>query len=88
MEKLKLVVKALDLVEVPIDIGIRISLEDNVPLGDALLVATAIKNKIPIVVSNDEHIRKLAERYKLIYENPIPDSIRKKMGTHSWNLED
>ncbi len=80
LEKLELVVEALDLVEVPISMGIRVSSENNVPLGDALLVATAIKNRIPIVASNDKHVSKLAKGYGLIYENPIPESVRKEMG--------
>jgi len=57
-------------------------------LGDALIVAAAIKNRIPIVVSNDKHIRKLAGRYGLVYEDPIPESVRKEMGADSQASED
>lgn len=56
--------------------GFDIAVEENVPLGDALLVATALDNRIPIVVSNDNHVKKLCEKYGLIYENPIPPEIR------------
>jgi len=88
LEKLEIVVKTLNLVQVPLDMGIRISSENNVPLGDALIVAAAIKNRIPIVVSNDKHIRKLAERYGLVYEDPIPEPVRKEMGADSQISED
>ncbi len=53
------------------------------PLGDALLIATAIDNNIPVVVSNDKYVEKLAEKYGLILENPIPEEVRKQMRTFS-----
>jgi len=59
--------------------GFYMAIEENVPLGDALLVSTAIDNNIPIIVSNDKHVEKLAEKYGLILENPIPKEIRKQM---------
>ena len=59
--------------------GVRLALEENVPLGDAFLVATALERRIPVVVSNDSHVRRLAERYGLICENPIPEDVRRAM---------
>jgi len=60
-------------------LGFKLATKENVPLGDALLIATALENSIPIVVSNDKHIEKLAEKYGLIYENPIPEAVRKQI---------
>lgn len=59
--------------------GFKLSIDENVPLGDALLIATALENRIPIIVSNDKHIEKLSKKYGLIYENPIPKNIRSLM---------
>lgn len=59
--------------------GFHMAVEENVPLGDALLVSTALDNKIPIVVSNDKHVEKLVRKYGLVLENPIPEEIRKQM---------
>jgi len=36
--------------------GIKIALEENIPLGDGILIATAKENNIRVIVSNDEHI--------------------------------
>jgi len=60
----------------PSGMGFKISVDENIPLGDAILLATALDNRIPVVVSNDKHVKKLAEKYGLIYENPIPEEIR------------
>ncbi len=77
--KIKLVAEGLRLVE-PSPTGFEIALKENVPLGDALLVATALEHRIPVIVSNDRHIERLTRKYGLIYENPIPPEIRRKMG--------
>jgi len=77
-KKIYVVAMGLNLVCVS-KIGFKISVEENVPLGDALLVATALERRIPILVSNDKHVTKLAEKYGLILENPIPENIRRKM---------
>ena len=61
--------------------GFYMALEENVPLGDALLVSTAIDNNIPIVISNDKHVERLTKKYGLILENPIPEEVRKQMGS-------
>ncbi len=79
LEKLEVVVEGLRVVDVAVELGLRIAQEDNVPLGDGLLVATAIEERIPVIVSNDKHLRKLSEKYGLIYENPIPELVRKSM---------
>ncbi len=79
LEKLEVVVEGLNLVSTPVKLGIRISEKENVPLGDGLLVATALENKIPVIVSNDKHLKRLCDRYGLIYENPIPEHVRRLM---------
>jgi len=78
LRKVGLMAEALNLVPTS-SRGFKISIEENVPLGDALLLATALENRIPIIVSNDRHIEKLTEKYGLIYENPIPKEIRLQM---------
>jgi len=77
--KIEVVAEGLNLIPVS-EAGFKMAIDENVPLGDAILVATAIENNIPIVVSNDKHIEKLCSKYGLIYENPIPDDIRPKLG--------
>lgn len=76
--KILLLAEGLKLI-FPSNKGFRLSVEEDVPLGDAILIATALDNKIPIVVSNDKHIEKMAEKYGLIYENPVPKEIRQRM---------
>jgi len=56
------------------------AVDENGPLGDALLIATALEKKIPVIVSNDKHVKKLAEKYGLVLENPIPRKIRSQIG--------
>jgi len=51
--------------------GIEISLRKNIPLGDGILIATALEEKLPVVVSSDRHISKVAPEYGLIVENPL-----------------
>jgi len=76
--KIWLVAEGLRLIP-PSSMGFKLCLDENVPLGDAILVATALDNRIPIIVSNDRHIEKLAKKYGLLYENPIPDDIKSKI---------
>ncbi len=76
--KILLLAEGLKLI-FPSSKGFKLSVEEDVPLGDAILIATALDNKIPIVVSNDKHIEKLAEKYGLIYENPLPKEVKEKM---------
>ena len=73
--KVLLIAEGLKLVP-PSDMGFRICVKQDVPLGDAILIATALDNRIPIIVSNDRHVEKLATKYGLLYENPIPKEIR------------
>jgi len=77
--KIWLVAEGLNLIPAS-EAGFKMAMDENVPLGDAILVATAIENNIPIVVSNDKHIEKLCKKYGLIYEDPIPEDIRSKLG--------
>ena len=79
LKKLKLVINNLKIVQ-PSVRGIDIALDQNIPLGDGILIATALDNNIPIIVSNDDHIIKKAPDYGLIVENPIPDEIRRELG--------
>ena len=76
--KIWLVAEGLRIIP-PSSMGFKLCLDENVPLGDAILVATALDNRIPIIVSNDRHIEKLAKKYGLLYENPIPDDIKSKI---------
>lgn len=73
--KIELVADGLKLIS-PSRRGFKICVNEYVPLGDAMLIATALDNNIPIVVSNDKHIEKLTEKHGLLYENPIPKEVR------------
>lgn len=84
LEKLKLVVGGLKVVETSIK-GLDISLEENIPLGDGFLIATALNNRIPVIVSNDSHILGKAQKYGLIVENPIPEETKRKLA--EWKAE-
>jgi len=75
-KKIRIIAFGLNLINIS-STGYNIAVEENIPLGDALLVATALEQKIPIIVSNDKHVEKLTKKYGLIYENPIPSEIRK-----------
>lgn len=76
LEKLMLTTSGLKVLETSI-MGFNISLEDNIPLGDGFLIATTLKHRIPIIVSNDSHIMSKAPKHGLIAENPIPRDVRK-----------
>jgi len=76
--KIRLVADSLILIP-PSSDGFKICIDEDIPLGDAILIATALENKIPIIVSNDEHIERLIGKYGLIYENPIPKEVRLRM---------
>ncbi|MEM3590178.1 MAG: hypothetical protein QXN33_04205 [Candidatus Bathyarchaeia archaeon] len=52
---------------------------ENIPLGDGLLIATALSHRIPVIVSSDSDIASKAPRYGLIVENPIPEEVRRKL---------
>ncbi len=73
--KIFLIAEGLKLIP-PSNMGFKISIDENVPLGDAILLATALDNRIPIIVSNDKHIEKMTKKYGLLYENPIPKEVR------------
>ena len=75
---MKIIAEGLKLIP-PSANGFIIGVDEDVPLGDAILLATALDNKIPVVVSNDRHLRKLSRKYGLIYENPLPKDIRLQM---------
>lgn len=84
LEKLKLTISGLKVIP-PSLAGLDFSLKENIPLGDGFLIATAVENRIPIIVSNDSHIINKAPKYGLIVENPIPEEVRKKMAT--WKAD-
>jgi hypothetical protein len=37
----------------------KIRIDEDIPLGDAILTAVALENKIPVIVSNDENVERL-----------------------------
>jgi len=51
--------------------GLDVAREENIPLGDGMLIATALENRLPVVVSNDRHVEKTASKFGLIVENPL-----------------
>lgn len=83
LEKLTLTIGGLKIVESSI-MGLNVSLEDNIPLGDGFLIATALKHHIPVVISNDSHIMSNAPKHGLIADNPIPKYIREKLA--EWKM--
>ena len=76
--KITLTLEALEVVETSIN-GLNIATIENIPLGDGFLLASAQQHKIPIIVSNDQHIASVSKKYGLIHENPITDEIREKL---------
>ncbi len=60
--------------------GMEIAKNEGIPLGDGFLIATAIENRLPIVVSNDRRIIEKAPKYGLISENPISENTRSALG--------
>lgn len=70
LRKLSLVVENLSIVPASIR-GIEIAQSGNIPLGDGILIATALEARLPIVVSNDRNISKVAPEYGLAVENPL-----------------
>ena len=83
LEKLTLVIGGLKIVE-PSVAGLNISSEDNIPLGDGFLLATALRHRIPVLVSNDSHILSKAPKHGLITENPIPKGVRSELA--EWKM--
>jgi predicted DNA-binding protein (UPF0278 family) len=64
---------ALTIMEVvpPSTRGLDVAREGSIPLGDGILMATALENKLPVVVSSDRHVEKAASKLGLILENPL-----------------
>jgi predicted nucleic acid-binding protein len=46
---------------------------------DANLIASAEKNEISVIISNDHHIARVCKERDLINENPIPKDIAEEM---------
>jgi len=84
LEKLTLTLDGLTVVDPAIS-GVQIAQTENIPLGDGFLIGTALKHSKPIIVTNDPHIIKVAPKYGLITENPIPDEVKKSLST--WKVE-
>lgn len=84
IDKLTLTIEGLKVVETSVN-GLKIAAADNIPLGDGLLIATALQHNIPIIVSNDKHVINKTSKYGLIAENPIPEEIRKTLS--EWNIQ-
>lgn len=72
LEKISALLEIVSIVSPSIR-GLEIALENNIPLGDGILIATARENKIPVIISNDDHIKKYAPHYGLIIENPLEE---------------
>lgn len=56
--------------------GVTLAARENLPLGDGFLLATALENRIPIIISNDKHVAKAAPKFGLIVENPLSIKTR------------
>jgi len=78
LEKMTLAVEGLSVVETSID-GLALASVEEVPLGDGFLIASALRHKIPVIVSNDKHIALKAPKRGLIVENPVPSEVRDKL---------
>lgn len=78
IDKLSLTLEGLQVVETSVK-GLKIAAADNIPLGDGLLIATALQHNIPIIVSNDRRVINMTSKYGLIAENLIPEEIRKTL---------
>ncbi len=83
VEKLRLVVEGLKVLDTSMD-GLGISAKENIPLGDGLLISTALRHSKPIIVTNDGHILGKAPKYGLITENPITAEVRDKLS--GWKI--
>ena len=59
--------------------GIDLAFRENIPLGDGFLLATALNNRIPVIVSNDVHIAKIAPKIGLIVENPLAEKTKRRL---------
>ena len=59
--------------------GVGLAQRENIPLGDGFLLATALSNRIPVIVSNDSHIAKIAPKVGLIVENPLSEKTRQRL---------
>jgi len=55
--------------------GLDVAREESIPLGDGILMATALENKLPVVVSSDRHVEKAASKLGLILENPLSTNL-------------
>ncbi len=83
LEKLRLVVEGLKVLDTSMD-GLGISAKENIPLGDGLLISTALKHSKPIIVTNDGPILSMAPQYGLITENPITADVRERLS--GWKI--
>ena len=84
IKKLLLTLNQLRIVNAHIQ-GLNVALRENIPLGDGFLIATAKANRIPVILSNDEHIAGKATKYGLMVENPIPPQVKERMG--KWKVK-
>jgi len=78
LEKLGTVIGSLKVAQ-PSMRGIEIARSEGIPLGDGFLIATALDNKLPIIVSNDKHVIETGPKYGLIPENPISEESRRTL---------
>lgn len=59
--------------------GVGLALRENIPLGDGILLSTALNNRIPVVVTNDTHIARTAPKIGLMVENPLSEKTSRKL---------
>ncbi len=76
LQKLSLAVTAMRTLA-PSPEALDLASRENLPLGDGFLLATALRDRIPIVVSNDGHVAKAAPKLGLIVENPLSQKTRR-----------
>lgn len=68
--------------------GVSLAARENLPLGDGFLLASALENRVPIIVSNDKHVATAAPKFGLIVENPLSLKTRSLLSTHPASRED
>ena len=78
LEKLSRVLETMITIP-PSPDGVGLALRENIPLGDGFLLATALDAKIPVIVSNDTHIAKVAPKIGLMVENPLTGKTRRSL---------
>jgi predicted nucleic acid-binding protein len=82
LRKMMLAMETLEHIETSTG-GLGMALDENIPPEDGFLLATAREHRIPIIVTNDQHIINRTQRHGLITENPITEETRKKLAQYT-----